>query len=191
MGSEMCIRDSFQRLTGMEREKLKAEYDDLQNQIAYLNTVLSDESILIGIIKDEMLEIKAKYGDERRTEITALPDEIDMLDVIQEENTVVTLTHFGYLKRTAVSTYHAQKRGGKGILGAGTRDEDFMTGMYVTTTHETLLFFTNRGRVYQLKCYEIPEAGRQARGTAVVNLLQLEGGEKVLSLIHISEPTRP
>ena len=175
----------FQRLTGMEREKLKAEYDDLQNQIAYLNTVLSDESILIGIIKDEMLEIKAKYGDERRTEITALPDEIDMLDVIQEENTVVTLTHFGYLKRTAVSTYHAQKRGGKGILGAGTRDEDFMTGMYVTTTHETLLFFTNRGRVYQLKCYEIPEAGRQARGTAVVNLLQLEGGEKVTAMLPL------
>ena len=137
----------FQRLTGMEREKLKAEYDDLQNQIAYLNTVLSDESILIGIIKDEMLEIKAKYGDERRTEITALPDEIDMLDVIQEENTVVTLTHFGYSKRTAVSACHAQERGGKGILGAGTRDEDFVSGHVRRPPRtRTLLFFTNRGR---------------------------------------------
>ena len=175
----------FQRLTGMERDKLQAEYNDLQSTINYLNTVLSDEGMLIGIIKSEMLDVKQKYSDERRTEITALPDEIDMLDIIQEENTVVTLTHFGYLKRTAVSTYHAQKRGGKGILGAGTREEDFMTGMYVTTTHETLLFFTNRGRVYQLKCYEIPEAGRQARGTAAVNLLQLEGGESVTAMLPL------
>ncbi|MGN1070639.1 MAG: DNA gyrase subunit A [Candidatus Fimadaptatus sp.] len=175
----------FQRLTGMERDKLQAEYDELNRQIAYLNTVLSDEGILIGIIKSEMQEIRARYADERRTEITSLPDEIDMLDVIQEENTVVTLTHFGYLKRTAVSSYHAQKRGGKGIMGAGTRDDDFMTGMYVTTTHDTLMFFTNRGRVYQLKCYEIPEAGRQARGTAVVNLLQLEGGEKVTAMLPL------
>ena len=175
----------FQRLTGMERDKLQAEYDELNRQIAYLNTVLSDEGILIGIIKSEMQEIRTKYADERRTEITSLPDEIDMLDVIQEENTVVTLTHFGYLKRTAVSSYHAQKRGGKGIMGAGTRDDDFMTGMYVTTTHDTLMFFTNRGRVYQLKCYEIPEAGRQARGTAVVNLLQLEGGEKVTAMLPL------
>ena len=175
----------FQRLTGMERDKLQAEYDELNRQIAYLNTVLSDEGILIGIIKSEMQEIRTKYADERRTEITSLPDEIDMLDVIQEENTVVTLTHFGYLKRTAVSSYHAQKRGGKGIMGAGTRDDDFMTGMYVTTTHDTLMFFTNRGRVYQLKCYEIPEAGRQARGTAVVNLLQLEGSEKVTAMLPL------
>ena len=175
----------FQRLTGMERDKLQAEYDELNRQIAYLNTVLSDEGILIGIIKSEMQEIRTKYADERRTEITSLPDEIDMLDVIQEENTVVTLTHFGYLKRTAVSSYHAQKLGGKGIMGAGTRDDDFMTGMYVTTTHDTLMFFTNRGRVYQLKCYEIPEAGRQARGTAVVNLLQLEGGEKVTAMLPL------
>ena len=175
----------FQRLTGMERDKLQAEYDELNRQIAYLNTVLSDEGILIGIIKSEMQEIRTRYADERRTEITSLPDEIDMLDVIQEENTVVTLTHFGYLKRTAVSSYHAQKRGGKGIMGAGTRDDDFMTGMYVTTTHDTLMFFTNRGRVYQLKCYEIPEAGRQARGTAVVNLLQLEGGEKVTAMLPL------
>ena len=175
----------FQRLTGMERDKIQAEYDELLRQIDYLNTVLSDEGILIGIIKDEMLEIKNRFADPRRTEITALPDEIDMLDIIQEENTVVTLTRFGYLKRTAASTYHAQKRGGKGILGAGTRDEDCVTGMYVTTTHDTLMFFTNRGRVYQLQCYEIPEAGRQARGTAAVNLLQLEGGEKVTAMLPL------
>lgn len=183
--AQAILEMRFQRLTGMEREKLQAEYDELQRQIAYFNAVLADEGMLRGIIRDEMLEIRARYADERRTEITSLPDEIDMLDVIQEENTVVTLTHFGYLKRTAASTYHAQKRGGKGIMGAGTRDEDFLTGMYVTTTHETLLFFTNLGRVYQLKCYEIPEAGRQARGTAVVNLLQLDGGEKITAMLPL------
>ena len=177
----------MQRLTGLEREKIKDEYDELQKQIAYLNTVLNDETILIGIIKDELNEIKGKYADPRRTEITSLPDEIDMLDIVQEQDEVVTLTDMGYLKRTPVSAYKAQRRGGKGIVGTGTREEDFVKGMYVTSTHDNLLFFTTRGRVYQLKCYEIPEAARQSRGTAVVNLLQLDGDERVSAMLPISK----
>lgn len=175
----------LQRLTGLERDKIEAEYAELQKLIAYYKAVLADESMVLGIIKDEMLEIKRKYADERRTEISALEGEIDMLDLIQEEDMVVTLTHYGYVKRLPKATYRAQRRGGKGVVGATTREEDFVEQMVVVSTHDTLMFFTNRGRVYQLNCYQIPEAGRTARGTAIVNLLQLDAGEKVKALLPV------
>ena len=157
----------LQRLTGLERDKIETEYAELQKQIAWYKQVLADENLVLGIIKDEILEIKRKYADERRTEISALDGEIDMLDLIAEEDMVVTLTHYGYVKRLPKATYRAQKRGGKGVVGATTREEDFVEQMYVVNTHDTLMFFTNRGRVYQLNCYQIPEAGRTARGRKV------------------------
>ena len=177
----------LQRLTGLERDKIEAEYAELQKLIAYYKAVLADEGMVLGIIKDEMLEIKRKYADERRTEISALDGEIDMLDLIAEEDMVVTLTHYGYVKRLPKATYRAQKRGGKGVVGATTREEDFVEQMYVVSTHDVLMFFTNRGRVYQLNCYQIPEAGRTARGTAMVNLLQLDAGEKVTAMLPVPE----
>ena len=171
------------KLTGLEREKTEEEYAQLQQEIARLRQILADEGILLGVIREELLEIRAKYADERRTEISALDGEIDMLDLIQEEDMVVTLTHYGYVKRLPKDTYRAQRRGGKGIVGATTREEDFVEQMYVTSTHDPIFFFTDRGRVYRLNCYEIPEAGRTARGTAIVNLLKLEGGEKVRAML--------
>ena len=175
----------LQRLTGLERDKLEAEYAELQKQIAYYRSVLADEKLVFGIIRDEISEIRRKYADERRTEITAMDGEIDMLDLIDEEDMVVTLTHCGYVKRLPKDTYRAQRRGGKGIVGATTREEDFVDQMYVTSTHDPLMFFTNRGRVYQLNCYEIHEAGRTARGTAIINLLQLDPGEKVSAMLPV------
>ena len=175
----------LQRLTGLERDKIETEYAELQKQIAWYKQVLADENLVLGIIKDEILEIKRKYADERRTEISALDGEIDMLDLIAEEDMVVTLTHYGYVKRLPKATYRAQKRGGKGVVGATTREEDFVEQMYVVNTHDTLMFFTNRGRAYQLNCYQIPEAGRTARGTAIVNLLQLDAGEKVKAMLPV------
>ena len=177
----------LQRLTGLERDKIEAEYAELQKLIAYYKEVLADERKLLGIIKDEILEIRRKYADERKTEISAMDGEIDMLDLIDEEDMVVTMTHFGYVKRLPKTTYRAQRRGGKGVVGATTREEDFVEQMYVTSTHDPLMFFTNRGRVYQLNCYEIPEAGRTARGTAIVNLLQLDPGEKVTAMLPIPQ----
>jgi len=175
----------LRRLTGLEREKIEAEYAELQKLIAHLKDVLANEWMLLDIIKTELLEIKRKYADPRRTEITALDGEIDMLDLIQEEDMVVTLTHYGYVKRLPKATYRAQRRGGKGITGATTREEDFVEQLYVTSTHDPIMFFTSRGRVYEKRCYEIPEAGRTARGTAIVNLLQLEGGEKVTAMLPV------
>ena len=175
----------LQRLTGLERDKIQAEFDELQKMIAYYRAVLSDEGMVLGIIKDEISEVRRRFADDRRTEISALEGEIDMLDLIQEEDMVVTLTHLGYVKRLPKATYRAQRRGGKGIVGATAREEDYVERIYVTNTHDTLMFFTNRGRVHQLHCYEIPEAGRTARGTAIVNLLQLEGGEKVTAMIPV------
>ncbi len=177
----------LRRLTGLEREKIQAEYEELQALIKHLMEVLADERLLMNIIKEELLEIKRKYADPRRTEITALDGEIDMLDLIQEEDMVVTLTHYGYVKRLPKATYRAQRRGGKGVTGATTREEDFVEQLYVTSTHDPVMFFTNRGRVYEKRCYEIPEAGRTARGTAIVNLLQLEGGEKVTAMLPVPE----
>lgn len=173
------------RLTGLERERLQEEYAELEKTIAYLRAVLADEKLVLGIIKDEILEIKQKYADERRTEITAMDGEIDPEDLIQEDSVVVTLTHFGYVKRIPRTTYRSQNRGGKGVMGMTTREEDYAERLLVTSTHAEIMFFTNKGRVYSLKGYEIPEAGRTARGTAIVNLLQLDGGEKVTAMIPL------
>ena len=175
----------LQRLTGLERDKIEAEYADLQKQIEWFKAVLADEKLLLGVIRDEITEIRNKYADPRRTEISALDGEIDMLDLIEEEDMVVTMTHYGYVKRLPKTTYRAQRRGGKGVMATATREEDFVEQMYVTSTHDPIMFFTNMGRVYQMNCYEIPEAGRTARGTAIVNLLQLSPGEKVTTMLPV------
>lgn len=175
------------RLQGLEKEKLDDEYNELLSKIKYYNEVLNDESMVLGIIKEELLVIKEKFGDERRTEITNVVDEIDIEDLIEEEENVITLTHFGYIKRIPTSTYTSQRRGGKGIKGLSTREEDFVEHIIVGSTHDTLLFFTTRGRMYRLKAYQLPEAGRQAKGSAVINLLPIEKDEKITAVIPIRE----
>ena len=175
------------RLTGLEREKIQAEYNELMEKIAYYKSVLANEILLLGIIKDELRVIRDKYGDERRTKFIADEGEIDIDDLINEQQIAVTLTHFGYIKRMPSDTYRAQRRGGKGIKGLATREEDFVEQLFITSSHNILLFFTNKGRVFRLKGYEIPEAGRQAKGTAIVNLLQLQAGEKVATVIPVTE----
>jgi DNA gyrase subunit A len=175
------------RLTGLEREKLENEYNELLEKIRYYKEVLANELLVHEIIKDELTVIKNKYADDRRTKLEIDEDEIDMEDLIQEEESVITMTHFGYIKRLPADTYKSQRRGGKGIIGLSTREEDFVKNLFVTSTHHFIMFFTNKGRVYRLKAYEIPEAGRQAKGTAIVNLLQLDGDEKVTTVIPIQE----
>lgn len=172
-------------LSGLQREKIEDEYNELMKLIAYLREVLSSEKLVFDIIKEELIEIKDKYGDERRTKIVAAEGEIEIEDLVEEETTVVALTHFGYIKRMPIDTYRSQKRGGKGITGIATREEDFVKKIFVASTHDTILFFTNKGKLYKLKGYEIPEAGRTARGTAIVNLLSLDPGEKVSAVIPI------
>ena len=171
------------RLTNLESDKLLAEYQELEKTIAYLRSILADEKLLLGVIKQELIEIRDKFGDERRTEIGIVDGEIDVEDLIPVDDMVVTMTHFGYVKRLPRSTYRAQGRGGKGVVGQNLRDEDYTEQIRVINTHEPIMFFTNRGRCYMMKCYEIPEAGRTARGTAIVNLLQLQSGEKVTTMI--------
>jgi len=175
----------LQRLTGLERERLQEEYDELQKLIAYYRAVLSDHSMVLGIIKDELSEIRRKFADDRRTEIQQMEYEVAIADLIQEEDMVVTLTHYGYVKRISRSAYRAQRRGGKGVTGAATREEDFVEHMYVTSTHDKIMFFTNRGRAFDLNCYEIPEAGRTARGLAIVNLLRLDPGERITAMLPL------
>ena len=177
------------RLTGLEREKLMEEYQQLEKTIAELTAILADERLLMNVIKTEITAIRDKFADERRTELTTLEGEIDVADLIQEEDMVVTLTHEGYVKRIAKSTYRAQHRGGKGIMAMTTKEEDYAERMVVVSTHDDLMFFTNLGRVYQIKCYQIPEAGRAARGTAMVNILQISGGEKVTNMIPVPADT--
>ncbi len=177
------------RLTGLEREKLMEEYQQLEKTIAELTAILADEHLLMNVIKTEITAIRDKFADERRTELTTLEGEIDVADLIQEEDMVVTLTHAGYVKRIAKSTYRAQHRGGKGIMAMTTKEEDYAERMVVVSTHDDLMFFTNLGRVYQIKCYQIPEAGRAARGTAMVNILQISGGEKVTNMIPVPADT--
>ena len=175
------------RLTGLERDKLLEEYTELEKTIAYLQSLLADKRLLLGVIKDELTEIKNKYADQRRTEISAIEGEIDIADLIAVDDMVVTLTHFGYIKRLSKSTYRAQGRGGKGVSAMTTREDDYAENIRIVNSHEPILFFTNLGRVYTLTCYQIPEAGRTARGTAIVNLLQLQGGEKVTNMIPMPE----
>ena len=173
------------RLQGLEKEKIDNEYAELMEKIAYYKNILSDESLVLNIIKEELTEIKEKFGDERRTAITMNTDDIDDEDLIEEENNVVTLTHFGYIKRLATSVYRSQHRGGRGVAGLSTRNEDYVEKIFTTSTHDYILFFTNRGRMYKMKAYQIPESGRQAKGLAIVNLLPLEPEEKITAMIPI------
>lgn len=177
----------LQRLTGLERDKIEAEYQDVIAKIAYYKELLADVHKLMGIVKQEMLEIREKYGDARRTEITTDDGELEVEDLIAEEDIVITATHNGYIKRTPISLYRNQKRGGRGISGISTREEDFVEHLFITTTHDYVLFFTNQGRVYQLKGHEIPETGRQARGTAIINLINVEPGERVTTILTTRE----
>ena len=172
-------------LSGLQREKIEEEYNELMKLIAYLKEVLSSETLVYGIIKDELIEIRDKFGDERLTKIVSAEGEINVDDLIKEEQSVIALTHFGYIKRMPIDTYKSQKRGGKGITGIATREEDFVKQIFTASTHDTILFFSNKGKLYKLRGYEIPEAGRTARGTAIVNLLSLDAGEKISAVIPI------
>ena len=172
-------------LSGLQREKIEEEYNQLMELIAHLRDILNSERLVFDIIKEELLEIKDKFGDDRKTKIVAAEGEIDVEDLIKEEQTVVALTHFGYIKRMPIDTYKSQRRGGKGITGIATREEDFVKQIFTASTHDTILFFTNKGKLYHLRGYEIPEAGRTAKGTAIVNLLSLDAGEKVSAVIPI------
>ncbi|MBS6251795.1 MAG: DNA gyrase subunit A [Clostridium sp.] len=172
-------------LSGLQREKIEEEYNQLMELIAHLRDILNSERLVFDIIKEELLEIKDKFGDERKTKIVAAEGEIDLDDLIKEEQSVVAFTHFGYIKRMPIDTYKSQRRGGKGITGIATREEDFVKQIFTASTHDTILFFTNKGKLYHLRGYEIPEAGRTAKGTAIVNLLSLDAGEKVSAVIPI------
>ena len=175
------------RLSGLERDKIQTDYEQTMAKIEEYRALLSDEHLILNIVKEDLQRIKDKYGDERRTEITMVTDELDIEDLIDEEDVVITMTHNGYTKRMPVDTYKSQHRGGRGISGMTTREEDFVEQIFTTSTHDTILFFSTRGVVYRLKGYQIPEAGRQAKGTAIVNLLPLEPEEKITTMIPISD----
>ena len=172
-------------LSGLQREKIEEEYKQLMELIEHLRAILNSEKLVFDIIKEELIEIRDKYGDERKTKIVAAEGEFNVEDLIKEEQSVIALTHFGYIKRMPIDTYRSQKRGGKGITGIATREEDFVKQIFTASTHDTILFFTNKGKLYKLRGYEVPEAGRTARGTAIVNLLSLDAGEKVSAVIPI------
>lgn len=175
------------RLAGMEREKIEKEYNDLIEMIKDLEDILANESRVLEIIKTDLTEISNKYGDSRRSGIEAVADDIDIEDLIEEEDCVITLTHQGYAKRTAVDTYKTQKRGGKGIIGLHTKEEDFVSSMFISSTHSYILFFTNKGKMYRVKAYEIPEAGRTAKGTPIVNVIAIEPDETISAVIPVRE----
>ena len=185
--AQAIIQMPLGRLAGMEREKLKAETDELHAKIAEYNAILADEKRVRAIVKQELLEIKEKFNDPRRTEIASVEGEVDIEDLIPQEECVVTLTHFGYLKRQPLDVYKTQRRGGRGISGMTRRDEDFVSDIYTCSTHDYLMFFTNKGKVYRIKGYEIPEGSRTSRGTNVVNILPLEQGEKITCVIKTSD----
>ena len=185
--AQAILEMQLRRLQGLEHEKIDAEYKDLQEKIAYYKSLLADEAKLLGVIRDEMQDIKAKYADPRRTQLVANPGEIDVEDLIDEETCVFTLSNLNYVKRTPLMTYKSQNRGGRGIVGMQTRDEDFVKDLFLCSTHDTILFFTDHGRVYRLKGFEVPEAGRTARGMAIVNLLEIAPDESVTAVIPVKE----
>jgi DNA gyrase subunit A len=186
--AEAIAEMKLKSLTGLERGKIEEEYLSLEKSIEYFKSLLADEQKLLMVIKDELLNIKKKFNDKRRTKITAASlEEFEEEDFIEEHEVAVTITHFGYVKRLPADTYKSQRRGGRGITGLQTREEDFVENLFITSTHNYILFFTNKGKMYRLKTYEIPEAGRQAKGTALVNLLQLDPDEKVNAVIHIKD----
>lgn len=174
-------------LTGLQREKIEDEYNNLVALIAKYKAILADEKLILNIVKEELLEIKKTYGDERKTAITHGESDIEIESLIKEESNVVTITHFGYIKRIATDAYKSQRRGGKGVTAMNTREDDFIEHLFVTSTHDYILFFTNTGKVFKLKAYELPEASRQAKGTAIVNLLQLSPDEKIAAVIPVKE----
>ena len=175
----------LKRLSGLQREKLEEEYAELMRLIAYYKEILASATLVYDIIKTELLEMKDKFGDERLTKIAPAEGEFEEEDLIKEEQTVIALTHFGYIKRMPVDTYKSQRRGGKGITGIATREDDFVKEIFTASTHDTILFFSNKGKMYRLRGFEIPEAGRTAKGTAIVNLLNLESGEKISAIIPL------
>lgn len=177
----------LQRLTGMEREKIKQEYDELMKLIEHLSNILADQNLRFDIIKTELSEIKQKYGDARRTEITYLDDEVKIKDLIKEEDVVITISHLGYIKRTPAEDYRAQRRGGRGVMGGKTRNEDYIEHLFVASTHHTLLFFTEKGRCYWLNVYEIPEGEKNGRGRAIQNLMQLPPDDKIRAIIDVKD----
>ncbi|MGL5152074.1 MAG: DNA gyrase subunit A [Clostridium sp.] len=188
--SQAILEMRLRRLTGLERDKIEEEYAELMKQIEYLKSILASEELLLGVIKDELTEIKAKYNDERRSQIEKIVNEIDIEDLIQEEEVVITLTHGGYVKRIAADTYSAQKRGGKGIQAMTTKEDDFVEHVMVTSTHSDILFFTNRGRVYKLRGYEIPDAGRTAKGTNIINLIAIEPDERIETVLTVTDDNK-
>jgi DNA gyrase subunit A len=177
----------LQRLTGMERDKIREEYDELMKLIAWLQELLSDEGKRFDIIKKELLEIKEKYGDVRKTEITYLDDEVKIKDLIKEEDVVITISHLGYIKRTPADEYRSQRRGGRGVIGGKTREEDYIEHLFVASTHHTMLFFTEKGRVYWLNVYEIPEGEKTSKGRAIQNLMQLPPDDKVRAILDVKD----
>ena len=185
--SKAILDMQLRRLQGLEREKITAEYVDLLNKIAYYESLLNDVHKLMGVVKDELLEVKKKWGDKRKTQIQADEAEIDEEDLIHEEDVCITLTHLGYAKRVPADTYRAQKRGGKGITGLTTRENDFVKQMIMCSTHDNLLFFTNLGKVHMIKAYEIPEGSRTAKGIPIVNFIPLMSMERVTAVIRLDE----
>ena len=185
--AQVVLDMQLKRLQGLEREKLEAEYEELEKRIEYYRELLANEEMLKGVLKDELIAIRDKYGDDRLTEIQDVEDEIDIEDLIEEEQCVFTLSHAGYCKRVPASTYRSQKRGGRGVTGMTTKEEDFVEGVFTASTHDYILFFTNLGKVHRRKGYQIPEAGRTAKGTNLVNILPFEPGEKVTAGITVHE----
>ncbi|RYF44802.1 MAG: DNA gyrase subunit A, partial [Chitinophagaceae bacterium] len=177
----------LQRLTGMERDKIKQEYDELMKLIAHLKEILANEGLRYDIIKQELAEVKEKFGDARKTEITYLNNEVSIKDLIKEEDVVITISHLGYIKRTTASDFRAQRRGGRGVMGGKTREEDYIEHLFVASTHHTMLFFTEKGRCYWLNVYEIPEGEKNGKGRAIQNLLQISPDDKVRAIIDIKD----
>ncbi|MBP2640318.1 MAG: gyrase subunit [Firmicutes bacterium] len=187
--AQAILEMRLQRLTGLEREKIEQEYRDVMETIEWLEAVLADEQKVLNLIKEELLDVRKRFGDERRTVITSDVSRMDMEDLIAVEDIVITVTHHGYVKRLPVDTYRSQKRGGRGVAGMGTKEADFVEHLFIATTHHNILFFTSRGRVYRLKGYELPEASRTSKGTASINLLPLEPKETITAIIPIREFT--
>lgn len=185
--AQAVIEMQIRRLTGLAREKLEEELAELYDKIAYFKSILADETKLLGIIKDELLQIKEKHADVRRSQISSNEDKLELEDLIENEDVVITISHTGYIKRMPSDTYKSQKRGGRGITAMTTKEEDFVEQIFTTSTHNFLIFFTNKGKCYRLKVYEIPEAGRQAKGTAIVNLLNITGDEKITTVIPLKK----
>jgi DNA gyrase subunit A len=177
----------LQRLTGMERDKIRAEYDELMKLIAFLKDLLSDEAKRFEVIKKELLEVKDKFGDDRKTEITYLDDEVRIKDLIREEDVVITISHLGYIKRTSATEYRQQRRGGRGAIGGKTREEDYIEHLFVASTHHTMLFFTEKGRCFWLNVYEIPEGDKTSKGRAIQNLIQIPPDDKIRAIVDVKD----